>query len=180
MWINELELELDAYSEFTVLWNKVTRHFALKILWDEFECLATLKAWFLKMDNSTIYIQHRNSSWYVLKESVSYEIMRLCLKMMGSLQNTITRCKKHRARCPGRWQRGQDWKQRGYSIVQKANILSFQGPSALQLLAIQQGVFCTTWPYSSQIWDPCIRKALRSQAQAKQYRLKHVTPNDFG
>ena len=171
MWINELELELKAYSEFTVLWNVVTRHFALKIWWDEFECLGTLKAWFLKMDNSTIYIEHRNSTWYVLKESVSCEIMRLCrIRSHGA--------KKHRARCPGRWQTRA--RQRGYGIIQKGNVLSFQGPTALQLLATQQGVFCTTWPYSSQIWDPCIRKALRSQAQAKPYRLKHVTPNDFG
>ena len=40
--------------------------------------------------------------------------------------------------------RGQDLKQRGYGIIQKGNVLSFQGPTALQLLAIQQGVFCTT------------------------------------
>ena len=37
--------------------------------------------------------------------------------------------------------RGQNFKQRGYGIIQKANILSFQGPNALQLLAIQQSVF---------------------------------------
>ena len=40
--------------------------------------------------------------------------------------------------------RGQDLKQRGYGIIQKGNVLSFQGPTALQLLATQQGVFCTT------------------------------------
>ena len=178
MWINELELELKAYSEFTVLWNKVTRHFALKIWWDEFECLATLKAWFLKMDNSTIYIQHRNSSWYVLKECFLRDNATFSL-----IWWVLCRIRSHGGKniVLDAWvdgKRGQDWKQRGYGIIQKVNILSFQGPSALQLLAIQQGVFCTMWPYSSQIWDPC--KALRSQAQAKQYRLKHVTPNDFG
>ena len=97
---------------------------------------------------------------------------------MGPLLNTITRYKCIVLDARVDVKRGQDWKQRGYGIISEANILSFQGPNALQLFAIQQGVFCTIWPYSSQIWDPC--KALRSQAEAKQYRLKHVTPNDFG
>ena len=72
--------------------------------------------------------------------------------------------------------RGRDWKQSGY-IFQKANILSFQWPIAL--FATQQRVFCTMWSYStkntlSQIWDPCAASC--PQAQARPYRLKHVTP----
>ena len=132
-----------------MLWNIVTRHFALKIWWDEFECLATLKAWFLKMDNSTIHVQHRNSSWYVLKESVPYEIMRLFFNMIGPLQNTITRCKKHRARYPVRCQTRARLKTKRF----------FSRTYCFAIVCHPARCFCTMWTYSSQIWDPC--KALR-------------------
>ena len=63
---------------------------------------------------------------------------------MGPLLNTITRYKCIVLDARVDVKRGQDLKQRGYGIIQKGNVLSFQGPTALQLLATQQGVFCTT------------------------------------
>ena len=56
--------------------------------------------------------------------------------MMGPLQNTITRYEYIVLDTRVDVKRGQDGKQRRYGIISEANILSFQGPNALQLFAI--------------------------------------------
>ena len=54
------------------------------------------------------------------------------------MQNTVTLYEK---KLLAVWQTTQRGKKNSDYLVQKANILSFQGPTAL--LAIQQGVYCT-------------------------------------
>ena len=61
----------------------------------------------------------------------------------------------------------------GKNIIQKANILSFQSPSAL--LAIQQGgSFCTVWSFSvkSPFFQEVFLRALRFSPLLKNQRFQ--------